>query len=127
LIAMPSTTAIVFRISYRRPSWRAGVWKYKLFNSEQAADNYVAKLTQPPDEKTPEKFRNLGTVEYEMHAGMVTWSPVGAAVRASAPTAYDPVGDMSDEELYEAMRAAPKGSPREKTLHDEAVRRELER
>ena len=70
---MPSVTAIVYRVSYRRDGWKDGVWKNKLFNSEGAATKYAGNLLTPITDDTPEKFRKLKPATVRITYGMVRW------------------------------------------------------
>lgn len=97
-----SKTAIVYRVSYRREGWRAGAWKYKLFNSEQAAVRYIDNLTQPITDETPEKFRKLKPATVELSFGPVRWSPVDV----TDVVREEHLERTADEECYTAEEAA---------------------
>jgi hypothetical protein len=88
---MTSSTAIVYRVSYRRDGWKAGVWKNKLFNSEGAAMKYAANLTKPVDADTPEKYRKLAQVAVQVSFGVVQWTRLGPCIDIS--TAVEIVRD----------------------------------
>lgn len=94
----PSTTAIVYRVSYTRSSRKHGGWTYKLFNSEDAALRYIENLLKPDDEKTPDKFRGLPEATVDLSYGLITWQPHDAhgkraaqlpRTRRVAPKAFD--------------------------------------
>lgn len=93
----PSTTALVFRVAYRRPSWKGAVWKNKLFNSEQAMLNYVANLTKPVTDETPEKYRHLEPAQVRCSFATVRWElfdldaeVVGITAPVEQEEVYDP-------------------------------------
>lgn len=95
----PSTTALVFRVAYRRPSWKSAVWKHKLFNSEQAMLKYVANLTKPVDDDTPEKYRHLQPAEVRCSMATVRWAPFDLdeeVVGITAPIEPEYVKGVSD-------------------------------
>lgn len=111
-----TSKAIVFRVSYTRPSRKPEVkpyTRYRLFNSKVAATNYIARLHQPNTEKTPERFRGLPPIEdLRLDAGFVCWEEEPYELPAKA--AFEPATrtPTPEEGAAEARkRAARQGIP----------------
>lgn len=74
----PSRTATLYRVAYRRTDRepRKG-YTYKVFKGETQARAFIERLAAPPDDKTPERFRELAPLaEVHLHLATVRWEPV---------------------------------------------------
>jgi hypothetical protein len=77
----PSRTATLYRVAYRRADRAAAKgYTYKVFKGEHQARSFIDRLSSPPSEATPEKFRELAPLaELHLHVGLVKWEPVEAS------------------------------------------------